>query len=155
MPIEEQIEALEWLHAQNHVLLPRCFFSGRRAAVDSEMCFIDHTTKRNGTSHSSSKVVSVAGVGSAVFFTHLRPFSFDDWRAIRRLFYSNSLLSISAFFAFCFHLKYAHLFWFALLFLSVNMTRIERADEVSVAKEKNMKQLGEKKSFLSVNIKGG
>ncbi|XP_009598228.1 isochorismate synthase, chloroplastic isoform X3 [Nicotiana tomentosiformis] len=84
VPIEEQIEALEWLHAQNHVLLPRCFFSGRRAAVDSEMCFIDHTTKRNGTSHSSSKVVSVAGVGSAVFFTHLRPFSFDDWRAIRR-----------------------------------------------------------------------
>lgn len=76
MPIEEQIEALEWLHAQNHLLLPRCFFSGRRPpTVASEMCF-------NGTSH--SKLVSVAGVGSAVFFTHLRPFSLDDWRSIRR-----------------------------------------------------------------------
>ncbi|XP_055831177.1 isochorismate synthase, chloroplastic isoform X3 [Solanum dulcamara] len=74
VPIEEQIEALQWLHAQNHLLLPRCFFSGRRVA--SEMCI-------NGTS-SHSKLVSVAGVGSAVFFTHLRPFSLDDWRAIRR-----------------------------------------------------------------------
>ncbi|XP_049345325.1 isochorismate synthase, chloroplastic-like isoform X1 [Solanum verrucosum] len=74
VPIEEQIEALEWLHAQNHLLLPRCFFSGRRVA--SEMCI-------NGAS-SHSKLVSVAGVGSAVFFTHLRPFSLDDWRAIRR-----------------------------------------------------------------------
>lgn len=71
VPIDEQIEALEWLHAQNHLLLPRCFFSGRRVA-----CV-------NGTS-SHSKLLSVAGVGSAVFFTHLRPFSFDHWRAIRR-----------------------------------------------------------------------
>lgn len=73
VPIEEQIEALEWLHAQNHLLLPRCFFSGR---TSDELCI-------NGTS-SHSKLVSVAGVGSAVFFTHLRPFSLDDWRAIRR-----------------------------------------------------------------------
>ncbi|MCE3049554.1 hypothetical protein HAX54_045144 [Datura stramonium] len=76
VPIEEQIEALEWLHAQNHLLLPRCFFSGRRPpTVASDTCF-------NGASH--SKLVSVAGVGSAVFFTHLRPFSLDDWRSIRR-----------------------------------------------------------------------
>ncbi|KAJ8563250.1 hypothetical protein K7X08_031702 [Anisodus acutangulus] len=69
--IEEQIEALEWLHAQKHLLLPRCFFSGRRPP--SEM-------HPNGT----SKLLSVAGVGSAVFFTHLHPFSFDDWRSITR-----------------------------------------------------------------------
>ncbi|PHT79676.1 Isochorismate synthase, chloroplastic [Capsicum annuum] len=73
--IRLEIEALEWLHAQNHLLLPRCFFSGRRPPTEI-MCI-------NGTS-SHSKLVSVAGVGSAVFFTHLRPFSFDDWRAIRR-----------------------------------------------------------------------
>ncbi|CAN4099357.1 unnamed protein product [Withania somnifera] len=78
VPIEEQIEALEWLHAQSHLLLPRCFFSGRRppTVTSDEMCI-------NGTS-SHSKLLSVAGVGSAVFFTHLRPFSLDDWRAIRR-----------------------------------------------------------------------
>ncbi|CAN4100443.1 unnamed protein product [Withania somnifera] len=79
VPIEEQIEALEWLLAQNHLLLPRCFFSGRRSptvAASDEMF-------SNGTS-SHSKLISVAGVGSAVFFTHLHPFSLDDWRAIRR-----------------------------------------------------------------------
>ncbi|KAL3366696.1 hypothetical protein AABB24_011418 [Solanum stoloniferum] len=77
VPIEAQFEALEWLQAQNHLFLPRCFFSGRRPpTVASEVCI-------NETS-SHTKLVSVAGVGSAVFFTHLRPFSLDDWRAIRR-----------------------------------------------------------------------
>ncbi|KAK4374548.1 hypothetical protein RND71_005225 [Anisodus tanguticus] len=76
VPIEKQIEALEWLHAQNHLLLPRCFFSGRRPPSDQYP---------NETSTSSNhKLVSVAGLGSAVFFTHLRPFSFDDWHSIRR-----------------------------------------------------------------------
>ncbi|KAH0660732.1 hypothetical protein KY289_029480 [Solanum tuberosum] len=77
VPIEAQFEALEWLQAQNHLFLPRCLFSGRRPpTVASEVCI-------NETS-SHTKLVSVAGVGSAVFFTHLRPFSLDDWRAIRR-----------------------------------------------------------------------
>ncbi|KAG5602340.1 hypothetical protein H5410_033710 [Solanum commersonii] len=77
VPIEAQFEALEWLQGQNHLFLPRCFFSGRRPpTVASEVCI-------NETS-SHTKLVSVAGVGSAVLFTHLRPFSLDDWRAIRR-----------------------------------------------------------------------
>ncbi|GAU28043.1 hypothetical protein TSUD_265010 [Trifolium subterraneum] len=27
VPIEEQVEAIDWLHSQNHLLLPRCYFS--------------------------------------------------------------------------------------------------------------------------------
>ncbi|XP_059299923.1 isochorismate synthase, chloroplastic isoform X1 [Lycium ferocissimum] len=73
VPIEEQIEALEWLHAQDHLLLPRCFFSGRRPPT--EICF---------NASSKHKLLSVAGLGSALFFTHLRPFSLHHWRSIRR-----------------------------------------------------------------------
>ncbi|KAL5747395.1 hypothetical protein ACOSP7_024394 [Xanthoceras sorbifolium] len=81
VPIQEQIEAIEWLHAQNH-LLPRCFFSGRRQ-INISGSFIDFT---DGNSHSSisPNLVSVAGVGSSVFFRQLRPFSYTDWRSIKR-----------------------------------------------------------------------
>ncbi|KAE9610991.1 hypothetical protein Lal_00033585 [Lupinus albus] len=64
VPIEEKVEAIDWLHSQNNVLLPRCFFSGREQEEDN--------------------LVSVAGVGSAVFFCHSHPFSYWDWRSIRR-----------------------------------------------------------------------
>lgn len=66
VPIEEEVEAIDWLHSQNHLLLPRCFFSGRE--------------------HSScpGDLVSVAGVGSAVFFSQPHPFSYWDWISIRR-----------------------------------------------------------------------
>ncbi|CAL0324440.1 unnamed protein product [Lupinus luteus] len=64
VPIEEKVEAIDWLHSQNHLLLPRCFFSGREQNEDN--------------------LVSVAGVGSAVFFCHSHPFSYWDWRSIRR-----------------------------------------------------------------------
>lgn len=72
VPIEEQVEAIDWLLSQNHLLLPRCFFFGRKQC--SSPCCI------NG----EEKLVSVAGVGSAVFFSQPHPFSYWDWISIRR-----------------------------------------------------------------------
>ncbi|KAJ1394425.1 Isochorismate synthase [Sesbania bispinosa] len=66
VPIEDQVEAIDWLHSQSHLLLPRCFFSGR----EQNPC--------------SGNLVSVAGVGSAVFFSQPHPFSYWDWISIRR-----------------------------------------------------------------------
>lgn len=95
VPIEEHIEALDWLHSQDQKnLLPRCYFSGR-----SQVTFSDFTsndlTNRNGsaanghlqrisTSSDDKNLVSVAGVGSAVLFRSPNPFSFDDWLSIKR-----------------------------------------------------------------------
>ncbi|KAJ9560154.1 hypothetical protein OSB04_005314 [Centaurea solstitialis] len=82
VPIEHQIEAIDWLRAQpqfHH--LPRCFFSGRRQprinGVD------DDDTHLFDYDHDSSPV-SIAGLGSAVFFRHFTPFSLHDWRSIKR-----------------------------------------------------------------------
>ncbi|KAK3035672.1 hypothetical protein RJ639_032544 [Escallonia herrerae] len=92
VPIQQQVEAIDWLRAQQqqHHPLPRCFFSGRREnrlgrgqdfLVDAiNGCTV---TNHNGSS-AENNVVSVAGLGSAVFFRQVRPFSFDDWRSIRR-----------------------------------------------------------------------
>ncbi|KAF3437780.1 hypothetical protein FNV43_RR20536 [Rhamnella rubrinervis] len=79
VPIEQQIEAIDWLHAQ-HQLLPHCFFSGRS---QTGSVFIDSS---NGNGHNSvaHNLVSVAGVGSAVFFRHIHPFSYSDWKSIKR-----------------------------------------------------------------------
>ncbi|KAL8172198.1 hypothetical protein V2J09_024002 [Rumex salicifolius] len=86
VPIEQEIEAIEWLHAQ-HQLLPRVFFSGRRLKSDPDF-LLDYTCdggNGNGYSHlSTPDLVSVAGVGAAVYFQHSRPFSFNDWRSIKR-----------------------------------------------------------------------
>jgi len=66
VPIEEQVEATDWLHSQNHLLLPRCYFSGKE-----QKSF-------------PGNLVSIAGVGSAVFFSQSQPFSYWDWISIRR-----------------------------------------------------------------------
>ncbi|KAL2320078.1 hypothetical protein Fmac_029047 [Flemingia macrophylla] len=66
VPIEEQVQAIDWLHSQSHVLLPRCYFFGRKKHAAQE------------------GLVSVAGVGSAVFFSRPHPFSYWDWISIRR-----------------------------------------------------------------------
>ncbi|GMH01343.1 hypothetical protein Nepgr_003182 [Nepenthes gracilis] len=83
VPIQQQIEAIDWLHAQNQ-LLPRFLFSGRRKTGGSDFS-VDYANG-NGSSHSSvgRGFVSVAGVGAAVYFRHFRPFSFADWRSIKR-----------------------------------------------------------------------
>ncbi|XP_021904720.1 isochorismate synthase 2, chloroplastic-like isoform X2 [Carica papaya] len=85
VPIQCRIDAIDWLHAQ-YGLLPHCFFSGRSRAGNSDR-FLDFT---NGTQNGhnsvslSDNLISVAGVGSAVFFRHLHPFSYPDWRSIKR-----------------------------------------------------------------------
>lgn len=81
VPIEQQIEAIDWLHAQNQ-LLPHCFFSSRSQTSGSDL-FI---SSLNGNGHISVNpdLISIAGVGSAVFFRHSQQFSLDNWRSIKR-----------------------------------------------------------------------
>ncbi|XP_042509923.1 isochorismate synthase, chloroplastic-like isoform X3 [Macadamia integrifolia] len=75
----QQFEAIGWLHEQHH--LPRCYFSARCQSSNLDLLF-DPT---NGKFQSSEKkLVSVAGVGSAVYFRDLHPFSLDDWKCIKR-----------------------------------------------------------------------
>ncbi|KAK6920823.1 Chorismate-utilizing enzyme, C-terminal, partial [Dillenia turbinata] len=79
--VQQQIEAIDWLRTQEK-LLPHCFFSGRSKKSGFNLR-LDST---NGNSYNPVEhdLISVAGVGSAVFFRHFRPFSFDDWRSIKR-----------------------------------------------------------------------
>ncbi|KAK1305864.1 hypothetical protein QJS10_CPA10g00591 [Acorus calamus] len=78
VPIMQQAEAIDWLHAQQ--TLPRLFFSGRGRRADPGIFF----GTGNGGCSGAPGVVSVAGVGSAVFFQRSDPFSRDDWRCIKR-----------------------------------------------------------------------
>ncbi|KDP31211.1 hypothetical protein JCGZ_11587 [Jatropha curcas] len=78
VPIQQRIEAIDWLHAQHH-LLPRCFFSGRSRRKDEF-----HLCNGNGHGGHAHNLVSVAGVGSAVLFRHIHPFSYNDWKSIKR-----------------------------------------------------------------------
>ncbi|CAE5957895.1 unnamed protein product [Arabidopsis arenosa] len=87
VPIEQQIGAIDWLHAQNEVL-PRSFFSRRSDTGRPDL--LQDFTNDNGSSDRNP--VSVAGIGSAVFFRDLDPFSHDDWRSIRRFLSSKSPL---------------------------------------------------------------
>ncbi|KAK9925938.1 hypothetical protein M0R45_023197 [Rubus argutus] len=84
VPIQQQIEAIDWLYAQNK-LLPRCFFSDRAQTGNSKLS-IDYTNgKLNGQNPKKhNKLVSVAGVGSAVFFQDLHPFSYRHWKSLKR-----------------------------------------------------------------------
>ncbi|XP_030492508.2 isochorismate synthase 2, chloroplastic isoform X2 [Cannabis sativa] len=80
VPIQQQMDAIDWLHAQDQ-LLPCCFFSGR-SPNESYNLFIENS--KNNQNSCNSNLVSVAGVGSAVFFRHLHPFSYNDWKSIKR-----------------------------------------------------------------------
>lgn len=91
VPIEQQIEALEWLRSQtDNLLLPRCFFSGRDSGNNNNNDtppLIQHSSSNvngNGDDDSDQKLLSVAGLGSAVSFRHLHPFSLDHWHSIKR-----------------------------------------------------------------------
>lgn len=79
VPIEQKIGAIDWLHAQNEIL-PRSFFSRRSDSGRPDL--LQDFSSDNGSSDHNP--VSVAGIGSAVFFRDLDPFSHDDWRSIRR-----------------------------------------------------------------------
>ncbi|XP_011044019.1 PREDICTED: isochorismate synthase 2, chloroplastic-like isoform X2 [Populus euphratica] len=82
VPIQQQIEAIDWLHSQHHIH-PRCFFSGRRQSKD-----FTEVTNGNGF-QKSNNVVSVAGVGSAVLFRNVHPFCYNDWKSIKRFLSAN------------------------------------------------------------------
>ncbi|KAF8103285.1 hypothetical protein N665_0188s0227 [Sinapis alba] len=98
VPIDQQIGAIDWLQAQNEIH-PRCFFS-RRSDVGRPDLLLDLANdnenvneQQHGQGASSHRdLVSVAGIGSAVFFRDLDPFSHDDWRSIRRFLSSKSPL---------------------------------------------------------------
>ncbi|XP_027123778.1 isochorismate synthase, chloroplastic-like [Coffea arabica] len=93
VPILEQIEALDWLHSQDQSLhLPRCFFSGRNRITISDLSQSingNAFNPRTSTSVEDNDVVSVAGVGSAVLFRSLHPFSYHDWLSIKRFLSKN------------------------------------------------------------------
>ncbi|XP_059444801.1 isochorismate synthase 2, chloroplastic-like isoform X2 [Corylus avellana] len=83
VPIQQPVEAIDWLHAQHRLLLPRCFFSGRTGGSDL-LSFTNGNGNGNGISMGAHNLVSVAGVGSAVFFRSIHPFSYGDWKSIKR-----------------------------------------------------------------------
>ncbi|KAF4367622.1 hypothetical protein F8388_011261 [Cannabis sativa] len=58
VPIEQQMDAIDWLHAQDQ-LLPCCFFSGR-SPNESYNLFIENS--KNNQNSCNSNLVSVAGV---------------------------------------------------------------------------------------------
>ncbi|KAI4297825.1 hypothetical protein L6164_037690 [Bauhinia variegata] len=89
VPIEEQIEAIDWLHSQNELLLPRCFFSARTPGDHIYSLTHSHNNLLDGNGNGNglaigNKLLSVAGVGSAVFFRHTHPFSHSHWISIKR-----------------------------------------------------------------------
>lgn len=89
VPIRQRADALEWLQAQSqHQVLPRCFFSTRGQSLDlTSLSLVGNggglasTAKADGD---EQELVSVAGVGSAVFFQGSCPFALQDWQSIKR-----------------------------------------------------------------------
>ncbi|XP_062199484.1 isochorismate synthase 2, chloroplastic-like [Phragmites australis] len=79
VPIRERWDAVEWLHAQS--ALPRCYFSARAPLPERPTLTGNGNGGLNDQWH---QPVSIAGVGSAVFFRGTEPFSLADWRAIKR-----------------------------------------------------------------------
>ncbi|KAJ0971303.1 hypothetical protein J5N97_019262 [Dioscorea zingiberensis] len=79
VPVRQRANAVDWLQAQSH--LPRCYFSGRERRMD-----LGFSPVNGGGiwANSGRDLVGVAGVGSAVFFQRVDPFSLQDWRCIRR-----------------------------------------------------------------------
>ena len=81
VPVDHQIGALDWLHAQNDAL-PRSFFSRRSDSGRPELLQDLSSENVNGTCDANP--VSVAGLGSALYFSDLDSFSHDHWTLIRR-----------------------------------------------------------------------
>ncbi|XP_073049352.1 LOW QUALITY PROTEIN: isochorismate synthase, chloroplastic-like [Primulina eburnea] len=82
VPIEEHIEALDWLRSQSiDPGLPRSYYSGRESSVVPGL-----------HNNDEEKLVSVAGFGSAVSFRHLDAFSLNDWHSIKRFLSKSSPL---------------------------------------------------------------
>ncbi|KAG1346301.1 putative Isochorismate synthase 2, chloroplastic [Cocos nucifera] len=82
VPIRQRADAIVWLHAQHP--LPRCYFSARSHPSVSLPLSLGNGNGGRFPSSEDEDVVSVAGVGSTVFFQGSDPFSLDDWRCIKR-----------------------------------------------------------------------
>jgi menaquinone-specific isochorismate synthase len=82
VPIRQCVDAIEWLHA--HSALPRCCFSARAPLPENPALAVGSSNGNGGLSEDCQQPVSIAGVGSAVFFRGTEPFSVADWRAIKR-----------------------------------------------------------------------
>uniref|UniRef100_A0A0A0LS91 isochorismate synthase n=1 Tax=Cucumis sativus TaxID=3659 RepID=A0A0A0LS91_CUCSA len=80
VPIQQRIQAIDWLSSQPH-LLPRTFFSGRSRPTHSSAHNISNGSHSFNHHH---HLLSVAGVGSAVVFRRLHCFSYNDWASIKR-----------------------------------------------------------------------
>ncbi|KMZ70155.1 putative Isochorismate synthase [Zostera marina] len=79
VPIRGREDALGWLREQKKAtVMSRIFFSGR----EEERNLGDEGLER--------KIVSVAGVGCAVYFRGNDPFSFGDWKSIKRFLSKNN-----------------------------------------------------------------
>ncbi|XP_073300742.1 isochorismate synthase, chloroplastic-like [Primulina huaijiensis] len=82
VPIDEHIEALDWLRSQSlDSVLPRSYYSGRESSI---------VPSRHN--NNEEKLVGVAGFGSAVSFRHLDGFSLNDWHSIKRFLSKSSPL---------------------------------------------------------------
>ncbi|XP_051136676.1 isochorismate synthase, chloroplastic-like [Andrographis paniculata] len=100
VPIEQKIESLDWLRSQadsSSTVLPRCYFSGREPAnININIPKIQNFDGNINGDHENDinckKLLSVAGLGSAVSFRQLTPFSLDDWHCIKRFLSKNSPL---------------------------------------------------------------
>lgn len=87
VPIQQHIEALDWLRSQKNPLHPRTYFSGRESNVISVL-----ENENDFSKDHQEKLVSVAGFGSAVSFRHLNSFSVNDWHSIKRFLSKKSPL---------------------------------------------------------------
>ncbi|XP_022134886.1 isochorismate synthase 2, chloroplastic isoform X2 [Momordica charantia] len=82
VPIQQQIQAIDWLRSQPQIL-PRTFFSGRSRTLASGPLSADSIYNGHHP-FNHHRLVSVAGVGSAVVFCRLHQFSYTDWTSIKR-----------------------------------------------------------------------
>ncbi|KAG6467583.1 hypothetical protein ZIOFF_074613 [Zingiber officinale] len=89
VPIRQRRDALEWLQAQHQVSSsPCCFFSSR--TLNQTSTILPLVTSKGvvrllkDDDDVNQALVSIAGVGSAVFFRGFDSFALHDWQSIRR-----------------------------------------------------------------------
>ncbi|ONK59362.1 uncharacterized protein A4U43_C08F5660 [Asparagus officinalis] len=87
VPVRQRADAIDWLQAQEN--LPLCYFSGRDQKMN-----LNGLAGNGSFSYSTKdhKLISVAGVGSAVFFQRFDQFALQDWRCIKRFLSKGSPL---------------------------------------------------------------
>lgn len=94
VPLLQEIKALEWIQSQpqGSVLLPRCYFSSRCYRGSAGDSLSQDIFKKQFGEPEKNILKGVAGIGSAVLFKSLHPFSLKDWKTIRRFLSDDSPL---------------------------------------------------------------